>query len=348
MHNLRRPEKKRSRKRVVFLSVGIILIGLIGLFLYKASNVLTITGSGTDVGVYKDFSLEDDPNRLTVLILGIRGVDDAENGGLLADSIIIASFDKKKEEAALVSLPRDLLTDMPDHDRAEKLNFAYALGEQRAWGGGGLSLSREVVQFVTGVHIDHVVSVNFASFERAVDILGGVQIYRDTEFAEGSQWRGEGMDDSPFWRVAHDGEGAEYWEFYVPVGTSTLNGGDALYYVRSRFSSSDFDRMRRQQQVTDALKTKALSLGVLSNPIKVFDILDVLGDNIRTSMGLSDIREVLSLAQRYSQVPIETGFLDDSVNGPLAADNRDGQYVLVPKSGDFNDLRDFFANVFKS
>lgn len=378
------------KKQVIIVSVVLAPLFIAGLFLFKASHVLTIIGSfNEESNVYENFHVEPEDDRIDILLLGIRGAGE-ENGGLLADTIILVSFDKKKEKASIVSLPRDLFVEMPNYLGREKLNFAYALGEERRWGGGGLTLSKQVVQYVTGVYVDYAVVINFDGFVRIIDLLGGVQVSRTYDFVEAQQWQGEGREDNEFWykEIVQDDEGLtgdvggtsqddpeafdgvvegeivettdegsdldseeqvkqEYWVFHVPAGTSTLDGEDALYYARSRFSSSDFDRMKRQQQVISSLKAKALSLGVLSNPLKIFNLIDTLGNNVRTDMGLGDMREVIFLTQKYSSASVKTVSLDVSQDSLLEATFIDGQYVIVPRSGDFSELRTFFTTIFE-
>lgn len=370
------PQRKKhsflTRKRLL-IGIGVLsLLGALFVF-YQASNVLTIAG---DVGSYPGFSVEREEDRIDVLILGIRGAGDP-NGGLLADTMVLASFDKKTKRAAMVSIPRDLYVEMPDHKK-EKINFAYALGETRSPGGGGLALSKQVVQYVSGVYVDHAIVVNFEGFRRVVDALGGVTITRDTPFSESQQWQGEGDPNSAYWvfqqttpsaaeepsstetdTPAEEEQVAEsvepttqeeaqpegYWVFQVPAGTHTLNGKEALYYIRSRYSSSDFERVRRQQEVIDALKDQALSLGVLANPFKVFEIIDALGNNIRTDMGLGEIREFVSLAQEYQNIEVNHAVLEPSEEGIIYSDTVDGAYVLLPRSGDWEQVRGFFGSL---
>ncbi|MEX0916490.1 MAG: LCP family protein [Candidatus Spechtbacterales bacterium] len=370
-----RIQKKRwlTRKRV-FVFIGIMVAGALFFTFLRASNMLTVSGS---VGSYPDFSVEREEDRIDVLILGIRGAGDP-NGGLLADTMVLASFDKKTKKAAMVSIPRDLYVEMPDHG-PEKINFAYALGETRSPGGGGLTLSKEVVQYVSGVYIDHAIVLNFEGFKRVVDTLGGVTITRDTPFTESQQWRGERVAGSSFWvyvegtaplteealdEVAiseEEGGGEEeggesveeepattegYWMFQVPKGTHTLKGDDALYYIRSRYSSSDFDRVRRQQEVIDALKKQALTLGVLANPFKVFEVIDALGKNIRTDMSLGDIREFISLAQEYQSIPVNHAVLEPTEGGIIyAGTSSSGAYILSPRAGDWDEVRAFFSGL---
>ena len=193
--------KKNSKKhkilRLCIIGFFSMLVLSVAWFFYKTSNILTIAG---DVGAYDDFKVKEEDNRLDILVLGIRGAGD-ENGGLLADTMILVSFDKEKQKAAIISLPRDLFVEMPDHEKPEKINFAYALGESRRWGGGGLALSKEVVKYITGVYVDHAVVLNFEGFKKLIDTMGGVVVYRDTPFIEGKQWQGEGKEGSLYWKL---------------------------------------------------------------------------------------------------------------------------------------------------
>jgi polyisoprenyl-teichoic acid--peptidoglycan teichoic acid transferase len=359
------------KRRVLFLAVAVLAVLAVGFVVYRASNVLTIVGAA-DVGTYQNFSVEKEEDRIDVLVMGIRGAGD-ENGGLLADTMILAILNKRTKKASMVSIPRDLVVEMPDYPQPEKINFAYALGELRSSGGGGLALSKEVVKYISGVYVDYAVVVNFDGFTRAVDILDGVTVSLDEPFYESQQWQGEGNAGTRFWilqeatpsdeetpaiegenvptdaeeipAAAEPQEPQKYWTFYMPAGAYTLNGAEALYYIRSRYSTSDFDRMRRQQQVVDSLKAKVLSLGILGNPLKVYDLFNALGNNIRTDMGLGDIREFVSLAQEYSSVPVRTEVIDASPESLLRGDVSTGRYELLPKSGDLSEMRHFFQTV---
>ena len=93
---------------------------------------------------------------------------------------------------------------------------------------------KELVSKITGVYIDKAVILDFFSFEKIIDQVGGIDIVLENPFEEKQQWG---------------------YEFSLPAGPNHLDGKNALYYARSRFSSSDFDRSRRQQEVMFALKT---------------------------------------------------------------------------------------------
>jgi len=283
-----------------------------------------------------------DPNRLNILLLGLRGADDP-SGGLLTDTMMIASIKRDTNQIALISVPRDLYIDMPNYPKKQKINFAYALGEERSRNGGGLVYSRQVISQVTGLYIDYVAAVNFTAFEEVVNELGGVDVYRDQPFSERTQWLYEGKEGKDYWRKS----ASSTWEFYVPAGSSHMNGEAALYYVRSRYSTSDFDRMRRQQQVIQALKAKAFSLGVLANPIKVYNLLGSVERNVRTNLTFEQIKGLLPLSNDIDFNNIKSLVFDTDADGPLYSSTSDGgAYIILPKDGNFDKVQQMCRNIF--
>lgn len=335
-----------GKKTIAFLIAAIILLGVF--FAYKAGRTVTVVGSGAsyfwnDELVFFPEIPEREDNRIDILILGIRGIEEEEeedySGDFLADTIIIASFNKDNDKASIISIPRDLYVDIPDYGK-EKINSAYAVGEGRHYGGGGLELMKLVVSSISGVYIDHVVSIDFKGFKKIVDDIGGITIYRDASFEESRQWVKDGREGERYWRLDETG-----WTFHVPEGTNVMNSDEALYYARSRYSSSDFDRIRRQQEVISAIKSKALNLGVLANPVKIFNILDTIEDNVRTDIPASYITDLIDLARKSKLQDFERAVIEDGDSGLLVSDNIDGRFVLIPKSGDYSGIRELFRKV---
>jgi polyisoprenyl-teichoic acid--peptidoglycan teichoic acid transferase len=294
----------------------------------------------------ESFIPEKNENRINMLILGIRGIED-ENGGLLADTIMLMSMNKETGDTVLLSIPRDLYV-YTSRTKREKLNAVYAIGESLEWGGGGLTLSKKIISQIVGQHIDYAVSVDFEAFEKFIDILGGININRKTPFIEYRQWENypehikEGNE--MYWRL---NEEEQRWEFYIEEGDHSLDGETALYYVRARFSSDDFDRARRQQQVVSAIKDKLFSLGVLANPIKVFNILDLINDNIKRDFGILEIKNLLSLALKAQDGNIARKSLDISPEGLLYSVTVDDLYVLLPVGNTYEKIREMASNIFK-
>src|SRR3989344_249510 len=193
----------------------------------------------------KQITIEDDPdylmpkeekNRWDILILGVRGEDDEnaeEAGALLTDTIIILSYDKITGKTSMVSVPRDMYLRIYKTEK-DKINSAYEIGVLRE---NGLGFTKKLLSRITGVYIDNAVVIDFSSFKKIIDDLGGIDINLNRPFEEKQQWG---------------------YEFSLPVGENHLDGQTALYYVRSSFSSSDFDRALRQPRVIMALKDKVM------------------------------------------------------------------------------------------
>ena len=290
-------------KKTLSIFILAILVGfvitIIVIFSMKASftfSQISIKQKNTSA-IQQDKKLKD-PNKINILVLGLRGRNDPY-GGLLSDSILVVSIDKGKS-VRLISIPRDLFVRMPTaHHNGlsewEKLNYAYAFGEKFSKN-KGLLYAKAVVSKVTGLYLDYSVAINFQAFRKIIKTLGGIDIYLPKPFIESRQWG---------------------YTFYLPAGENHLDAEKALYFARSRYSTSDFDRMKRQQQIIMAVKKKATSLGVLSNPIKLWRMMDIVGKNITTDIQLKDFEHLFSIYQSIKNKPIKKLVLDDSVKGPL-------------------------------
>ncbi|MBI2063426.1 MAG: LCP family protein [Candidatus Yanofskybacteria bacterium] len=272
-----------------------------------------------------------EPNRLDILILGIRGEDEIaieEGGGLLTDTIMVASIDKTTQKAATISIPRDLYLDMmakTQNDKEIKLNGRVnEVYEKGLENGGGLSLAKQIVSRITGVYIDYAIAVDFNAYKEIVNNLGGIDIFLKKPFEEKNQWG---------------------YEFSLPAGNNHLDGEQALYFVRSRYSTSDFDRARRQQEVITIIKNKALTLGFLSNPVKITSLLSDLKDNIRTDFQIWDIGNLLSLANTLGSKTEIKNYVISIDNLLYETKTEKGEYILLPKEANFGGIKNLFKNI---
>ncbi len=338
-NNVHRGDSKRKRRIWPwFFIVVIILAAIVGTMFYKAGftfSQMNINGNG-EVAFLPDAAdapkIEKDSDRINVLLLGLRGVED-DNGGLLTDTMMVLSLKKSTGQAAMISIPRDLYVKMPvlagkkTEALKEKINFAYALGEETK-SGLGLAFSKAAVSNVTGLYINHVISVDFTAFKEVVDILGGVDVYLEKPFKETSQFAQEILLE-------------------LPEGKNHLDGQTALYFVRSRFSTSDFDRARRQQKVLLAVKDKAFSLGVLLNPVKIFELLGTLGRHVKTDMGVSEMNNLISLINGLDIKKINQKVFDTTPEGLLHQTTSDnGLYILLPVGENYEKIREVSKNIF--
>jgi len=310
----------------------LLILGTLSLLMVKTArtvDIITIGDTIFDSSTSAVFSQEEgklyrDPDRINILLLGIRGENDP-HGGLLADMIMLVSIRKDDGRVALVSIPRDLYVDIPKHPQKERINFAYAKGEELARGGGGVLLSKKVVSHITGMYIDYGASLDFTAFKEAVDELGGLDVYVPADFREPTQWT---------------------YEFFIPKGWNHMDAETALYYVRSRYSTSDFDRARRQQDVLLAIKDRVFSLGVLANPVKILSFLDIIGKHIKMDLDSTVIQDLIRLASKKEVRVVTRKVFDTSENGFLYSTTINGAYVLLPQGDNFNDIQNFIIHIF--
>lgn len=329
--------KKRVKLTVLILIIVILIIPVF--YLFKTgmafSKILTIKNIAWEK-IFggklpsSEYAPVKDEDRINFLLLGIRGEGDP-NGGLLTDGIVLASLKKSTGRVALVSIPRDLYLQMPGEARYEKINAAYAIGYEKY--DNGLDYAKKTIAYVVGQYIDYATVVNFDAFEDIIDLLGGVTVYLEKPFIEDKQW----------WC---DEKGQNCRPFTVEAGEQTLNGEKALLYARSRFSSDDFDRARRQQQIIIALKNKVLSLGILGDPLKIGGIIDILSKNIKTDIGPWEIPQLIDLAKSAKTDSIIEKVFENTPEGLLYDTRINGIYVLLPTEGNFSKIREACQNIF--
>lgn len=312
-------QKSLARRLAFFAFLAVILFS--GFMFFKVGRTFSLVG-----GSFWDKNAYNEKERIDILILGKRGAEDEAHGGNLTDTMMILSIKTDQNKVALISIPRDLYVQIPHHNGREKINYAYAFGEGK--GLGGIKLSKEVLENITGISIDYAVVVDFNAFEKIIDAVGGVDVHLEKDFVETSQWG---------------------WEFRIPAGKNTLDGKKALYYVRSRFSTNDFDRARRQQEVIVALKNKILSIGVLTNPIKLNEILNSIGSGIETDINLTTGIGLVKYLKYMDKDHMTKKVFDLSENGLIQSGMINNAYVLYPKAGldNYADIRKDIRTIFE-
>jgi len=187
----------------------------------------------------------------------VMGLDRREREGDIAtrtDTMFILTIDKKTKAAGILGIPRDLWVEIPNRDGSgyykQRINTAYASGENGGYSGGGAGLVERVIERNLGIPIDHYVVIDFEAFIEVIDDLGGVDIYVEEEV------------NDPFYSETE--LPGDYTPLHFEVGQQHMDGQEALNYSRTRFDSSDLDRIHRQQQVIFAAIDKATAQGLNS------------------------------------------------------------------------------------
>jgi len=274
--------------------------------------------------------------RVNILLLGIGGP--GHDGPDLTDTILLVSIDPVNHKADMISIPRDLWVKIPGNGY-QKINAAYPDGKMESKAKtltgqeqDGLKLLDKTLAPVIGVTIHYHAIIDFAAFQQAVDAVGGITFNVPEEL----------YDPTIAWEN-------NYNSVIAKPGVQSMNGSKALLYVKSRETSSDFARGERQRQVLVALKTKILSLGTFSNPVKVSNLLSSLGNNIYTDFSLSDIKRLYTV---IGQIPSASIVSLDLVTPPhnlITTGNLDGLSIDEPRLGlyDYTDINAYIRTTLR-
>jgi len=370
--------KKKWFKFSAIIFALLFVIG--GVFSWKTGSVLTKISNGGILssiihnipGVENELKGEKE-GRINVALLGMRG-ENIPGGGLLADSIMVLSFDPINNKAAMVSIPRDLYVTVPGTQDKQKINAVHAYGEEKGKG-KGLEDMKTVLSEVTGLPIHYAASINFQGFKQLVDAIGGVDISLEQGFSEPMQFNEEHVCD-PYVFTVPTGNfeiktkrdkktgikkvTARYplctnpntecgGNFSLPAGKQILTGEQTLCYVRSRKTSSDFERAKRQQQIMQLMKDKMLSIGTLTDFSKINGMLDSLGDNVRSDMELWEMQKFYEVYQKIPNPEIHQRVLEDSEEGLLYYPGESAAgYILLPRGDNYDKIQEMAKNIFTS
>jgi LCP family protein required for cell wall assembly len=244
---------------------------------------------------------------VNILLLGA----DYSGTGIISrtDTIIIASFRPGDRMVSLISIPRDLYVDVPGRGM-NRINTAFVYGELDHYPGGGAALLKDTLLNNLGITIDHMAMVNFDGFRQIVDTLGGVDVPLVCPFAD---YRLNAATQSLYW-------------YSVGPGVVHMDGYTALWYARSRMSSNDFDRGRRQQEILRAIYTKALQLDIVPQIPSLYQNFQQV---VLTDMSLGNILAMVPLSLDVSAPRIRSY----SISGPTMVTSwitPGGAYVLLP------------------
>ncbi|GAB1422484.1 hypothetical protein MASR2M15_27180 [Anaerolineales bacterium] len=197
-----------------------------------------------------------------------------ENVGL-TDALVILSINRSQQTVSFISLPRDLWVYVPDYGMA-KINQAMYFGNYKIEGGDGITSLKKTILYNLGVPIDFYAKINFSLFKSLIDSLGGVTVPVDCAIKD---WR----LISPELDIT---EAENYEMFILPAGVHHMHGDTALWYVRSRKSSTDLDRNRRQQDLLRAIWRRIASKNLLS---QLPELWASVQDQVETDMGFDDV-----------------------------------------------------------
>ncbi|WP_071120053.1 LCP family protein [Romboutsia timonensis] len=267
------------KKITVALISILIIIPLMGIgYVYFKLNSIYDKEEAKQINTTIEESEKNKKNGITnILLVGVDG-NNMEKGNR-SDAMMIATIDEKNNDIRITSLARDTYVDIEGYS-TEKLTHAYAYE--------GASLLINTIKNNFGIDVDKYVAVSFESFEKIIDILGGVEI--NVSEKEVSQING----------VSNS-------------GIQTLNGSQALAYSRIRYIDSAYERDNRQRTVIEALYNKFAN-GSSDN------IMEIANEVLRYTKTNMAPLEIVSIANKAIKIK-DTDF--DQVEFPFEEARKD-------------------------
>ena len=273
------PARARRRRRVwprvLVVVAGVLVLALVGVGVYAWRVDRGLTNNitrGIDLPT-------DDPSSgprptaapetgtLNYVLLGSDSRDPEDEGDGRSDSIMVVHLNKERDEAYIVSFPRDMYVDIPGYGQ-HKINDAYAFG--------GPALTVRTLEKLTDVRMDHVVLIGLEGFIGLTEDLGGVTVTNKTAFTS---------------------HGFDY-----PEGKITIEGKKALWFVRERHSlpNGDLDRAENQRNVIKAIVA-------ISDPARFTAFISNLAKHVTVDNSLTDAeirRTALSLRLKSRDIEL--------------------------------------------
>ena len=278
------PPRKRAKKKSIwpYVIVGFLIFFIsIALGIFYASKSLLDKSSEPE-----EVELLTAKDKATIMIMG---VDERADDVGRSDTLMVATIDPKRNEVALLSIPRDTRVNIPRYGY-DKINAAYALG--------GAKLTESTVEQFLGINIDHYIIINTKAFVKIIDALGGVDIVIDQRMYYEDPWDDDGglvIDLRP--------------------GEQHMDGKTAVTYVRYRDEEGDIGRVHRQQKFMKACFDALVSPRVIPRlPAVISEVMDSVKTNLSLRQLLEfagTLKEAHNNGLKTEMVPGRPMYIDD-------------------------------------
>ncbi len=333
-------------KRWILRSSGILastLIFISGVFIFQ-TFISNGSAQSKNASTFKKINkISDVDGRVNFLLLG-RGGDNKNSTADLTESITVASVDTVNKTAVLISVPKDMIIDIPNH-QPMKLDQVWETGEyeydnNNKYGtkdqdaiNAGFNSVDIAVENITGVKINYNIIANFAALKDIVNKLGGVTVNVPNKIYDYSLAKynnGSGV-------VAYSG-----WQ--------TLNGNQALNYIRSKSVNGDAGRMGRERQLISSIKQKIETLGIINNPIKLASIITDFANNVNFDIPFSQAKNIYNDIKDVKYQSINSVSINNSPNNFLKNYYTGGKQYLAPTAGEFNysNIQNYIVGLLKN
>jgi len=322
-----KPKKKHKVRRCILIVIFLLLLTAGIVFFIWGDNIIARLTNGNSglwdvLGSMMSETVPfetDEHGRTNVLVFGTEGYDMSgavgegqHDGADLTDSIMVISFDQETKDVALLSIPRDLKVSQACF--AGKVNEVYtcnnADGTDEAAGAEALE---EQLGEILGIDFQYWAHVNWGSLTDIVDALGGITVTLDEDIAD-------------YWNTG----------IVMQAGVPTqVDGETALGIARARYGTQggDFTRGSSQQKIIEAIVQKMIDNGI--GFTEALNLLNILGDNLRTNFSSDNIKAGLSLMSGFNPADIRNVSLVDYDNNIYYVETADigGISYVVPSLG---------------
>jgi LCP family protein required for cell wall assembly len=325
----RRPRRVNTFVVLIVVGLALLVLPAAGFVALRVAGDLTqrmqqvVGGGNVNATPLAPLSLPDiglwqGQDRITILLLGIDQRPEEDATTARTDTLIVLTLDPQTDTAGMMSIPRDLYVPLPDHGQ-DRINTAHVYG--------GTDLAKRTVEYNFGIPVQHYARVNFAALTSLIDLVGGVEIYNEQDINDQS--------------YPDDNNG--YAPFVLPAGWHTLDGATALKYARTRHGDSDFQRVRRQQQIIMALREKLRTTDAATKILpQLPQILQTLSGVVQTDLNTVEIAQLILLAKDIPDERIARVVLDETAVQPWTTPQ--GGSVLIPVRERVRELREQLFN----
>src|SRR3972149_489997 len=281
------------------------------------TDVITVTyGPPPPPAPLREFS----PSTVNIILMGSDRRPD--RAGWRTDVLILVSIDPQIPSLTMLSIPRDLWVYVPNWQWT-RVNLADGHGEQTGFPGGGPGLLKQTIQYNLGIPVQYYARVDFSGFKTLIDAVGGVDVIADCPLYDIFPDVPDGQTD------ILSGEALTS----VPTGTIDLpaagvyhlDGKQALWYARSRKTTSDFDRSRRQHRVLRGVWNAIQQQGLAGQLPALWDSLN---QTVQTDLTLNDAIYLAQAGTQLDPVHMRSRFLDNTMLHFFVADNGANVYAL--------------------
>jgi LCP family protein required for cell wall assembly len=332
-----RPPRRRRGRFFGCLTV-LILVIILGIFATIIGQRVLAFGSAisTQAPLSTQMSYMGTSDRVNVLVMGYGG--GTHPGANLTDSMMVVSLLPQSHHTTLISVPRDLWVQIPPNSgQYQKINAAYQFGSNNGQNpAAGGAAAAQKVSLVTGLSVQYWLTINFTGFRDLINSIGGIDVYVPDSFNACYP-----KNDDP-------SINASWIKVQFNKGWQHMDGETAIRYARAReplevcgmgtsenqAELTDFARSARQQIIIKAALTKVKQVSTWPS---LFNAMTALQHTIYTNLSLADLTEFalkmdLNTAHRVG-LSNQNVLMDSSAP--------DGEYILVPRNGDWQAIIDY-------